>query len=167
MNRRPLSVLVVLLLSASRALCADYDPLAVPGPGKCDMLDLAVTDKGRERRLPLCVHLPVKDAAAPVVLFSHGLGGSRKGCAYLGKHWAARGYVAVFVQHPGSDTSVWKEVPPGERMAAIKRAASARNFLLRVRDIPAVLDQLGRWNAAEGHPLRGRLDLDRVGMSGH
>lgn len=41
-------------------------------------------------------------------MFSHGLGGSRSGSAFLGEHWAARSYVAVSLQHPGSDDSVWK-----------------------------------------------------------
>lgn len=33
--------------------------------------------------------------------------------------------------------------------------------------MPAALDQLCVWNPADGHPLRGRLNLGRVGMSGH
>ncbi|HEX3127433.1 MAG TPA: dienelactone hydrolase, partial [Thermoanaerobaculia bacterium] len=101
------------------------------------------------------------------VLFSHGLGGSREGSAFLGKHWAARGYVAVFLQHPGSDESVWQGKPPRERLAALRRAASLENFLLRVKDVPVVLDQLERWNGTKGHALAGRLDLAHIGMSGH
>jgi predicted dienelactone hydrolase len=101
------------------------------------------------------------------VLFSHGLGGSREGPAFLGEHWAGRGYLAVFLQHPGSDESVRKDVSPGQRLRAMEQAASARNFLLRARDVPAVLDQLERWNRSPGHPLVGRMDLGRIGMSGH
>jgi len=101
------------------------------------------------------------------VLFSHGLGGSREGSAFLGRHWAARGYVAVFLQHPGSDGSVWRGKPVGERMAAMEEAANGPNFLLRVKDVPAVLDQLAAWQTEAGHALCGRLDLARVGMSGH
>jgi predicted dienelactone hydrolase len=41
------------------------------------------------------------------------------------------------------------------------------NFLLRVKDVPAVLDQLTIWNASETNSLAGRLDLNKVGMSGH
>jgi predicted dienelactone hydrolase len=111
--------------------------------------------------------LPGDKSAAPVILFSHGLGGNRAGSAFFGKHWASRGYVAVFVQHPGSDDSVWKDVPVAQRMAALKQAAGAKEFLLRVQDIPAVLDQLGSWNQDKTHSLSGRLDLKRVGMSGH
>jgi len=39
--------------------------------------------------------------------------------------------------------------------------------MLRVQDVGAVLDQLTLWQAEAKHPLAGRLDLDRVGMSGH
>jgi predicted dienelactone hydrolase len=52
-------------------------------------------------------------------------------------------------------------------MAALRAAADAKNFLLRVQDVSAVLDQLEKWNAESGHVLAGRLDLKRVGMSGH
>ncbi len=102
-----------------------------------------------------------------MVLFSHGLGGSREGSAFLGKHWAARGYVCVFLQHPGSDTSVWRGKPVTEVLGAMKKAASLENFLLRVKDVSVVLDQLERWNEQSGHALGGRLDMKRVGMSGH
>ena len=101
------------------------------------------------------------------MLFSHGLGGSRAGSPFLGKHWAARGYVAVFLQHPGSDELVWKDQPLAKRMAAMREAASAKNFLLRAQDVPAVLDQLAKWNGESGHELAGRLDARNVGMSGH
>ncbi len=73
----------------------------------------------------------------------------------------------VFVQHPGSDDSVWKNAKPSRRLSELRRAASAKNYRLRVADIPAVLDQLADWNVAPGHPLANRLDLERVGMSGH
>lgn len=158
-----------VLLGATSAIQAlgDYDPLAVGEVELLAPLELVVEDAGRDREIPLRVYLPAGEAAAPVVLFSHGLGGARTMCAYLGEHWAERGYVAVFLQHPGSDDSVWRDVPLGRRMAAMRSAAGAENFSLRVADVPAVLDQLTRWNAEAGHPLVGRLDMDRVGMSGH
>lgn len=144
-----------------------YDPLKLPDSVTPRMVDLTVHDATRNRDIPIRVYLPASKAPAPVVLFSHGLGGSREGSAFMGRHWAARGYVAVFLQHPGSDTSVWKDARPFQRMAAMQGAASARNFLLRVKDVPAVLDELGRWNNSPNHPLAGRLDMKRIGMSGH
>jgi predicted dienelactone hydrolase len=85
----------------------------------------------------------------------------------MGEHWGARGYVAVFMQHPGSDDAIWRDNPAGQRIAALKQAASAQNLLARVKDVRAVLDQLARWNSDSGSVLKGRLDLKRVGMSGH
>jgi len=159
---------LLLLSSAAVEVCAgNYDPLAVDPAFHPAHLDLAVHDAARHRDLPLRIYLPASTAPGPVVLFSHGLGGSRTGSAFLGEHWAARGYVAVFLQHPGSDDSVWKDQPLPERMRAMNQAASAENFLLRVRDVSAVLNQLEIWNADKSNPLAGRLDLKKAGMSGH
>ena len=38
--------------------------------------------------------------------------------------------------------------------------------MLRVKDVPAVIDQLELWNKLDGHMLSGRLDPTRIGMSG-
>jgi len=156
----------VVLVACGRAAAA-YDPLALPADAGGRICDLTARDERRARDLPLRVYLPPGGGAAPVVLFSHGLGGTCKGCVYLGKHWSARGYVAVFVQHPSSDDSVWKNEPVTKRMAAMQRAASGKSFLDRVQDIPAVLKQIDIWNRQADHGLAGRLDLTRVGMSGH
>ncbi len=146
---------------------AHYDPLAFSPEFTPHAVDLTVKDARRQRDIPVRVYLPQAFQAAPVVLFSHGRGGSREGSSYLGKHWAARGYVSVFLQHPGSDTAVWKDEVPRRRMQAMREAASPQNFLLRVKDVPAVLDHLDHWNKTDGHALAGRLDLRKVGMSGH
>ena len=130
-------------------------------------LERELIDTGRERTLPLRIYLPETRTPAPVILFSHGLGGSREGNAYLGTHWAANGYVVVFLQHPGSDAAVWQGLPPADRRAALKDAADVENFIARVRDVPAVLDALERWNGETGEALAGRMNLQRIGMAGH
>ena len=111
--------------------------------------------------------MPGTTAPAPVILFSHGLGGSRENNPYLGEHWAGRGYVVVFLQHPGSDNAVWQDVAPDQRRRSMKSAASLENFMLRVGDVTTVLDQLEQWEGDTASPLRARLDLGHVGMSGH
>lgn len=162
-----LAICCLLFAASAIADSTGYDPLALSSRVAPRFLDLDVVDGRRRRDIPVRVYLPQTESPAPVVLFSHGLGGSREGSAYLGTHWAARGYVTVYLQHSGSDTSVWKREPAGQRMAAMRNAANIENFLLRVKDVPAVLDQLERWNAMAGHPLAGRLNLVKVGMSGH
>jgi predicted dienelactone hydrolase len=71
------------------------------------------------------------------------------------------------MQHAGSDESVWKDQPLGGRLKAMKEAANAENFMNRVADIPAVIDQLQKWNEQTGHALQGQLNLKQIGMSGH
>lgn len=162
----PRSLLIIsLIVSTIVEPSWAYDPLTITQAG--ETIDLAVNDTKRNREVPLRVYLPAAKTPAPVILFSHGLGGSKEVSPFLGQHWAARGYVAVFLQHPGSDTSVWKDAPMSERMKAMQEAASVKNFMLRIGDVTAVLDQLEVWQSAEGNSLAGRLDLEHVGMSGH
>ncbi|MFO0906367.1 MAG: dienelactone hydrolase [Pirellulales bacterium] len=162
-----------LLLAADQpapAASPAYDPLAVPSNANREpngrTVDLTVKDAARNREIPIRVYLPPGDSQT-VVLFSHGLGGSREGSTFLGKHWSARGYTAVFVQHPGSDESVWRDQPLAKRMSAMRDAASLKNFMLRAEDIPVVLDQLEKWDQDSQHPLAGKAKTKRVGMSGH
>jgi len=170
--RRPFHPVVVLAALASGRSGGSvaeqgYDPMAISGGFVAKTLDLAAIDAARKREIPIRVYLPEEVGRAPLVLFSHGLGGTREGYAYLGRHWAARGYVAVFLQHTGSDAAVWRERPPGERLEALRKAAGLENFLLRAKDVPAVLDALARWSGEKGHVLEGRIDPARIGMSGH
>ena len=161
---------VATMAASSAEAGLRYDPLRIEAVSQAgSALELQFRDVLRSHDIPLKVFLPRdRNAPAPVILFSHGLGGSREGNAWLGEHWSARGYVVVFVQHPGSDAAVWEDVRPARRRSALRHAATAENLLLRVGDVTAVLDQLGRWNAQDpGHPLAGRLDLAHVGMSGH
>lgn len=155
------------VLAGLALLQADYDPLRTTREARPAPQEFTVSDAARARTIPVLVSLPSGTAAAPVILFSHGLGGSRHGAGYLSQHWAARGYVVVMLQHPGSDEQVWREVPLRERLSALQSAANAQQFLARALDVRVVLDTLTAWNRTDGHPLRGRLDVSKVGMSGH
>ena len=154
-------------LRAEDRVAGAYDPLTKIHVEKVVPLDLTIHDEARNRDIPIRIYRCGKIKSAPVLLFSHGLGGSREMGLYLGEHWAARGYIAVFLQHPGSDTSVWKGKRPAQIMAAMKEAANAENFLLRAKDVPAVLDQLEIWNKDSKHDLFEAFNLNQVGMSGH
>lgn len=150
----------------AKSTSESYDPLSIPQV-EIEQVLFTIKDAKRNREIPIRVYLPETEKPACVVLFSHGLGGSRDNSQYLGNHWAGRGYVAVFMQHHGSDESVWKDVPMRERLTAMRGAADAENFKLRVADVPVVIDHLKAWNNEDGHSLKARMDLDHIGMSGH
>jgi predicted dienelactone hydrolase len=121
-----------------------------------------------ERKLPVKVYLP-KDqkAPAPLIVYSHGLGGNCETKKYLMEYWTDAGFICISVQHPGSDTEVWKSAKRFERFKALKKAASAEQFRNRTKDIPAVLDQIEKWIKDPKHTLYKKIDISKIGMSGH
>jgi dienelactone hydrolase len=124
--------------------------------------DLTWHDAARNRDIPVRIYAPkTASAALPVVIFSHGLGGSREGGAYLGRYWASHGYVSVHVQHPGSDSAVATSIE-----AMQKAMRDPQNFINRPKDISFAIDQLTALNAAEGS-WKNRFDLERIGVAGH
>ncbi len=115
--------------------------ISYAAPSKIETLLIEPLDKKGDRVVPIKVYLNKSEHLQPVILFSHGLGGSRENNAYLGNYWATAGYVAVFIQHKGSDIDVWKSAPLGKRMAALKSAISVETAILRFADVPFVIDQ--------------------------
>ena len=72
-------------------IAAEYDPLHLDVDlASVETIDATVRYLTRQRRIPVRVYLPtqVENTSAPVVLFSHGLGGSCKNNAYLVNHCA-------------------------------------------------------------------------------
>jgi predicted dienelactone hydrolase len=128
-------------------------------------VELQWFDYGRARQVPVKIYYPSADKGPfPVVLFSHGLGRSREDCAYLGMHWASRGYVSVFVEHAGSDEAVWRgKVQPKKHLKeAYENPATLRN---RPLDMLFALDQLDSLKR-QGDSLALRFDLERIGAAG-
>ena len=162
---------IATLCAVGSVGAAEYDPLQwSPGAEPPPAVDLDVVDARRDRTVPIRVYAPSQtgmSGRAPVIVFSHGLGGSREGSSFLGQHWASRGYFVVYVQHPGSDEGVWKDIPFAKRLGAMKEAASAKNLELRLGDVPAVLNQVNAWSRDANHSFHGRCDVETVGMSGH
>jgi dienelactone hydrolase len=153
-----------VLLAMQSALAAEHSKSA-PGPFTVETLDLEWRDPKREREVQAKLYFP-KSATnpCPVIVFSHGLGGTRNNYEYLGQHWASHGYVVAHVQHHGSDDTAWRGAArPGESMRA---AMNVENAMNRPLDVSFVLDQLTDFNGQDG-TLRRRMDLKRVGVAGH
>lgn len=125
-------------------------------------------DGARDRMLPLKIRVAEGMEKLPVVIFSHGLGGSREGGRAWGEHWSAHGYLVIHVQHPGSDDTLWKGPGEGSLKQRMGRGATAEQLLGRVDDVRFVLDELTRLQAKADAPAWvKRADLSRVAMTGH
>lgn len=127
--------------------------------------DGIIRDPARSRDIPVRVRLPDGAASrAPVILFSHGLGGSVDAGTLYAQDWAKAGFLVVHVQHPGSDQSVWKGQAGG--IGRLKAAAGGEQLKARVADMGRVADAVA---AAErvGSCDLGRGDSGRIGAAGH
>ncbi len=135
----------------------------VPEPAAYEIRYFNWVDRDRQREVLAKLYLPPAASAtpAPLVVFSHGLGGSREGYSYLGANWAARGYASLHVQHAGSDSRLWGG-NPFEVVTRLQSAATEAEAVDRVRDLRFALDQAF---AAPG--LGGRLDPARIVAAGH
>jgi len=139
-----------------------------PGQLAVETAKFEWTDTKRQREVPVKIYYPKSGAGPfPLIVFSHGLGGSRDGYEYLGRHWASHGYVSVHLEHLGSDDDVWKGVEPAERKQAMRRSiANPQNSINRPLDVSFAIDQMERLHRNAG-PFKGRLDLKRIGVAGH
>ncbi len=123
-------------------------------------------DAVRCRTVPTQVFSPtVSDQRFPVIVFSHGLGGSPSRCSYLATAWASRGFVVVLVRHPGSDENVWKGKIRilNELREAYKTSWNGRT---RAKDLRFVLDRLESLET-DGDRLGRLLDLEKIGVGGY
>lgn len=124
-------------------------------------------DAKRNVYVPVKIYYP-KDlkSPAPVVVISHGMGGSREGLKYLGEYLAEHGYVTVHPTHVGSDTSLLKR-DGGDFGKAIRDAMNPTQLANRVNDVSFCIDELERLNADPKSQFYGKLDLKHLAMTGH
>ena len=127
------------------------------------VLDLELLDPDRQRPVPARLYLPYlanPDEPVPLVVFSHGLGGSRMGYSYLARYWADAGMASLHPQHVGSDSNVWRGNPI-DLVQRLQSAARDAEALARAQDLRFALDQV----FASDH---GRLiDVTQIAVAGH
>jgi len=141
---------------------------AAPSPERVN--DETWTDAARQRTVPVRVRWPDASRFAgpwPVVIFSHGLGGTREGGSTWGEAWAAAGFAVVHLQHPGSDLTAVRGVTNSfTDQRALRTLAGPQQLLARLRDVGFALDEIGRRHAA-GQGQWRQVRPTRAGMAGH
>lgn len=113
-----------------------------------------------------------RQGRAPLLLFSHGFGGTRMQNTFEFEQLASHGYVVASVEHPYS--SVGTVLPDGRHdpltTAAMMQSDTGRRRLLGIwtADMRFALDRLtsGKTHDA-ADSVTGHLQVDRVGVFGH
>ena len=127
-------------------------------------VDLLWTDADRQREIPVRLYWPAGASAAtpvPLVVFSHGMGGSRAGYSYLGRHWASLGFASLHVQHAGSDRAVWS----GNLFTLfgnLQTAVSEANAVDRAKDVSFAITSI--LNAKD---YGAQINASAIAVAGH
>ena len=130
---------------------------------KFQIHDLDWVDDARERPVPVRLYQPITSsstAPAPLIIFSHGIGGSRLGYSYLGSYWASHGLASLHVQHVGSDRSIWFG-NPFNLVSRLQEAAQEKEALARVFDLRYALTKIF------SDPLGQAINPNQIIAAGH
>src|SRR6266481_174001 len=140
-----------------------------PGPSAVtEVSGIVLHDAKRNKDIHVRIFYPSGPGKHPVIVFSHGAGGSQNCCDALTRHWASYGYVTL---QPTHDDSAVQRRNAGEeniRFMQAVRDALKKPVLWesRPRDISYLLDALPAFEKRIPG-LAGKIDPDRIGVSGH
>jgi dienelactone hydrolase len=144
----------------SPAAVGEPPAIALAADAEVAWTDLDWHDPARGRAVPARLYRPAGDGPHALVVFSHGIGGSRAGYSYLGRHFASHGIASLHVQHVGSDRSLWAGNPL-TLVARLHGAAQESEAVHRARDVSFALDRL------LAGPHGAAVDRERIAVAGH
>jgi predicted dienelactone hydrolase len=206
MNRRFLLLFSVLLVAACGSapkgqpeaavrMTAGYVADATKAVGVIP--EASLHDGRRNKELPISIDYPIYGGPYPVIIFSHGYGGSRSAYEPLASYWTSCGYVVIRPSH--ADANAIREAfesarfdanttpaggergrrgARGERPVAAAAAAAIRN----IEDIWQNQREAQWRDRAEDislvidsladlevrfPELRGKMDRTKIGVGGH
>ncbi len=104
----------------------------------------------------------VRPGRYPLIVFSHGNGGMRNQNTFWCDHLASLGYIIVSADHTGNarHTVIDGQLIPGQ---GSQRAQSAID---RPQDMIFLLDEMTRWDRGADSRFAGRIDTERVAVTG-
>ncbi len=138
-------------------------PLAVT-----EVSGIVLHDPKRHKDIRVRIFYPVAAGKYPLIIFSHGAGGSENCCESLTRHWATYGYITL---QPTHDDSFAQRRSSGEdtlRFLPAVREALNKPALWesRPQDVTYLLDSLPELQKRVAG-LDGKIDVDRIGVGGH
>ena len=130
--------------------------------------DTVLHDAKRDKVLHVRVFYPNEPGPYPVIVFSHGAGGSQSCCEALTRHWASYGYVTIQPTH--DDSTLQRRNTGEEDINFLKAVSDALKkpalWQSRPQDISFVLDSLPTLQKRIP-ALRGKIDALHIGVGGH
>ncbi len=125
-----------------------------------DLIKVEWVDEARDGRIvPVKIYKPRGDEPCPLIMWSHGLGGTRDGAGFILREFVTRfGFMVVTIQHYGTDDVLWRG-KAGHPWDNIRDAVIDNDALMnRFIDTRFVLDNLLKNN---------NIDHNKIGYMGH
>jgi predicted dienelactone hydrolase len=131
--------------------------LTIAGKYRVKLQTEVLTDSQRNRQFTVDFYLPQEvPQAASVVVLSHGLASDRQHFAVIARHLASHGFVAVTIEHPGSNLAKLQNLLQGRT----KEVFDISEFIDRPKDVSYVLDDLTQ-------RFPGLVNVQQAGVIGH
>lgn len=175
MTRRLITILTLSCLALACASSPDSDPRAAAAAKEGTPAYTAATeekpvgvipdamlrDGKRQKDLDMSIEYPIAAGSYPLIVWSHGFGGSSRGYVGLSSYWASQGYVVIKPTH--ADSVRMQGMREMEDVWESQGAADWRN---RVQDVSFVIDSVAQLE--EKYPeLKGKIDTKNIGVGGH
>jgi dienelactone hydrolase len=128
-------------------------PVAAPAAGFGVERATFQTSRGAGRPMEVTLWYPRGDGPFPVVVFAHGLLGLPGDYVSLLTHWARAGFVVAAPAFPRTSRGV--------------AYFDVLDVVNQPADMAHVVTQVLALYRSTGHPLQGRLDVERVVTAGH
>ncbi|WP_081973006.1 alpha/beta hydrolase [Leptolyngbya sp. KIOST-1] len=140
------------LIESERRYGIDLIQVVVPGLPRPALLYLPQVQPGGP---------PVPPGGFPLVVISHGLGGTRDSYSYLAEYLVTGGIAVATLEHPGSNDQQLYALLAGQSDAVVQD----EEFLRRPRDVSLTLNALENLSRNPS-VIQNQLDLSRVGVVG-
>jgi len=149
-------------LQESQAQPINYNQLPDlrrPGAFRWTRQSLDLVDRFRQRSVPTDIYWPSRSDPAPIIIISHGVGGTRFSFDYLAQHLASHGFLVVIPEHTGSNAKTVIDFFRGLTDPAPQEAID------RPWDVTFLLNLLEQYSQLSP-AWRSRLNFEQIGVLG-
>jgi predicted dienelactone hydrolase len=139
------------------------------GPYQIETIDHTLHDQKRNKDLPIRIIIPKSGGSFPLIIFSHGAGGSGRNYFGLSGFWATNGYVVIQPTHNDSIAlrrEKGEALPSGPRELVEEYRFNYEDWINRVADVTLIMDSLSSLQKRLPQ-LKGKVDERRIGVGGH
>ena len=160
-------VIVLLLTGLTHGAAPATQPTTQP-LGSIRTNNTVLHDAKRNKDLPLTLFIPDAPGPHPLIVFSHGAGGSGEYYRPLVAGWVRNGYVVICPTHADSIALMTPQKRRGlrPRDVVLDAVTDVQGWQERPRDASFVLDALDELERRVSQ-LAGKIDRTRIGAAGH